>query len=329
MSARANNAPDRLNIHPSGMVSVPEDIWMPIEIENGRWAAIPGPEFCTRLYRGQNTQHLPCRASMFRDPSVTEYLACVTKLAEFWMICDRHPGVVEVKDWTIAGCNASFAGESQAQHYELPTTLLDFSRSRDVAEFFARCRRVSAGDRVWGRVPKSEFSAVLYTVDLALLLADKKTAAQFVPTGPSPFLRPYRQKAVGLYLRGDCLTKQPYVVEQVLDYSASRANELLKLFDGGRVLFPDDVMSRIAQRIKASRDIAREALKAAKIHIKAEKPLELLESDLITLGYTISDRNPLITGEEFNQMGVDWAQVRNEYLRDMRVRLYADHMQES
>lgn len=329
MLARANNAPDQLSIHPSGMVSGSADIWMPIEIENGKWAAIPGPEFCTRLYRGQNTRHLPCRASMFRLPSVTEYLACVAKQLEFWMICDLHPGVIEVKDWTIAGCKSSFEGESQAQHYELPTTLLDFSRSRDVAEFFARCRRVSAGDRVWGRVPKSEFSAVLYTVDIALLLADKKTAVQFGLTGPSPFLRPHRQKAVGLYLRGDCLTKQPYVVEQVLDYSASRANELLKLFDGGRALFPDDVMSRIAQRIKASRDIAREALKAAKIYIKAEKPLELLENDLIALGYTISDRDPLITEEEFNQMGVDWAQVRNEYLRDMRVRLCADHIQES
>lgn len=329
MLARANNAPDRLNIHPSGMVSVPEDIWMPVEIENGKWAAIPGPEFCTRLYRGQNARYLPCRASLFRLPSVTEYLACVAKQLEFWMICDHHPGVIEVKDWTIAGCQSSFEGESQAQHYGLPTTLLDFSRSRDVAEFFARCRRVPGKDRIWEPLRESEFSAVMYTAELALLLADDKTAAQFVLTGPSPFLRPHRQKAVGLYLRGDCLTKQPYVVEQVLDYSAARTNELLELFDDGRVLFPDDAMSRIAHRIDASRDLAYEALKAAKIHMSAEKPLELLEKDLIALGYTISNRAPLITNEEFDQMRVDWAQVRNEYLQDMRIRWCADHMQES
>jgi hypothetical protein len=169
----------------------------------------------------------------------------------------------------------------------------------------------------------------MYTADLAVLLADSKTAAQFVLTGPSPFLRPHRQKAVGLYLRGACLTKQPYVVEQALDYSTARANELLKLFDDGRVLFPDDAMSRIAHRIDASRDIAHEALKAAKIHINTERPLEFLEKDLIALGYTISNRAPLITDEEFDQMGVDWAQVRNEYLQDMRIRWCADHIQES
>ncbi len=252
----------------------------------------------------------------------------IAKLGEFGVICARHPGVVAVKGWTIADCKASFNGESQAQHYELPTTLLDFSRSREVAEFFARCRPVSGKDRVWEPVPSSKFSAVLYTVDLALLLGDEKTATQFGLTGPSPFLRPHRQKAVGLYLRGDCLTKQPYVSEQVLDYSASRANELLKLFDGGRRLFPDDVMGRIAQRIKASRDIAREALIAARIHIKAGKPLELLEKDLIALGYTVSGRGLLITEEEFNQMGVDWVQIRDEYLRDMRIRAYSDHIQE-
>lgn len=331
MSAQVTHAPDHLNIHPSELVSESADInlWMPVEIENGKWATMPGPEFCSRLYRGQNARYVPCVASIFRHPSVTEYLTRITKLTEFCVICDRHPGVVEVKDWTIADCKASFDGESQSQHYELPTTLLDFSRSREVAEFFARCRLVSGEDRVWEPVPASEFSAVLYTVDLALLLGDEKTATQFGLTGPSPFLRPHRQKAVGLYLRGDCLSKQPYVVEQVLDYSASRANELLELFDGGRALFPDDVMGRIAQRIKASRDIAREALIAARIHIKAEKPLELLEKDLIALGYTVSDRGPLITEGEFNQMEMDWTQVRNEYLRDMRIRPCSDHIQET
>ncbi len=64
MLAQVKHAPDRLSFHPSGAVSESADIdlWMPVEIENGQWAAMPGPEFCSRLYRGQNARYLPCRA---------------------------------------------------------------------------------------------------------------------------------------------------------------------------------------------------------------------------------------------------------------------------
>lgn len=320
---------DHIDISPFGLVNDEPDAWCPVDAGDGFWAAMPGPEFCPRLYRGQNFRHIPCKASIFRNASVLNYLINIAKLLEFYWYCESHPGVNYLRSYEIMGKKGVIDFESQAQHYGLPTTIVDFSRSHDVADFFARCRKVTNkedGLCLWEVIPKAEFGAVMYTVDLRKVLSDDRLRKNFILTGPSPFLRPHRQKAVGLQLRGDCLTKQAFVKEERLEYSEDRALELLEIFSAGRFLFPNDVMSPVARRLCETKEIFLEAFQAAVVHVQASAPLETLIEQAESLGYTFTRKMSLVQPKEWEKIEDEWLVVSQEISKTMRIRLVADHL---
>jgi hypothetical protein len=321
---------DHVKISHLNLVNDEPDAWLPIDIGNGSWAAMPGPEFCPRLYRGQSKWHRTCKASIFRESSAIEYLVAVTKLLEFYGYCESHHGVHYLRSLEIMGKQGRVDLESQAQHYNLPTTILDFSRSLDVAEFFARCRKAVAEpdfECAWEMVPRSEFNGVLYTADFRGILSDDKLRDAFILTVPSPFLRPHRQKAVGMSLGGNCLTKMSFMEERYLEFSERRAMELLEKFSGGRFLFPDDAIGRVSEELRTTKELILDAFKVAAAHVKAPEPVESLMAGAQAAGYTFTHKRSFLTPGHVKDLEKEWHSVSQEIRRTMGIRLAADHLQ--
>ncbi|MES2025447.1 MAG: FRG domain-containing protein [Pseudomonadota bacterium] len=78
--------------------------------------------------------------------SDVDALYWVAKSIELSAVMDRHPATRDLMAYQIEGLDFALSIEAIAQHYQYPTQLLDFSRSRDVAMFFATCAYDQAGD---------------------------------------------------------------------------------------------------------------------------------------------------------------------------------------
>lgn len=313
-----------------GLVTGSDDCWFLIKESDSHWVGMPGPEFGGFLYRGESKGYSETKPSLLRlskeakdNPEYgrLEYLVHVAKLGEFYSVIRHYPGLIELGQWKVANKIAVINYESQAQHYGLPTMLVDFSRSIDVAEFFARCRKLESPDLSWEMIPKDQFDGQLFTLDLAQMLASPSSREELVFMGPSPFMRPYKQKAVGIYAKGQCVQKLPYMQCAKLKFSESRALELLAKFDHGKALFPDDLMGKIAARIVHSKSIAYQALLIARKKVETPQFMGSLKRDLKKiLGYTIEDRVPLLNESEFNQFSQEWLSIREEYGGNANIR---------
>ena len=154
------HADDRSYINQHGMVGDRQhDRIIPVETSPGLFRFMSGPEFCPRIYRGQTQFYEMCKPSLYRREAV-EAMFWATKTIEFGEILWRHPSVSDLLQLVLEGHRFDFSLEAIAQHYGYPTVFLDFSRSRDVAMFFATC--------VWNRetghyTPSNSGRAVLYT----------------------------------------------------------------------------------------------------------------------------------------------------------------------
>lgn len=313
-----------------GLITGADNCWFLIKESDSHWVGVPGPEFGGLLYRGESKGYSETKPSLLRlskeakdnpEYGKLEYLVHAAKLAEFYSIIRHYPGLIELSQWKVASKTALIDYESQAQHYGLPTMLVDFSRSIDVAEFFARCRNLELPDSSWEMIPKDQFDGQLFTLDLAQILASPSSREELVFMGPSPFMRPYKQRAVGIYTEGQCIQKLPYVQCAKLKFSEIRALELLVKFDHGRALFPDDLMGKVAARIVKSKSITYQALLIASKKVNAPQFMGSLKRDFKKiLGYTIEDRAPLLSESELNQFSQEWISISEEYMGGANLR---------
>jgi len=177
----------------------------------------------------------------------------------------------------------------------------------------------------WEAIPQREFHGVLFTVDLAKIFRSEFYRDALALSSPSPFLRPHRQKAVGLQLISEDLAHTPFVTQENLAYSDRRVSELLETYARGEFLFPDDVMSRISQRLCDTNAIRCEALEATTVVTDSPQPTERLAASLERLGYDCTRRIGLMTAGEAQELEQEWIVASEELKRSMRVRLTANH----
>ena len=318
---------DHFDVNFLGCVNDSPDSWQPIDIGNGKWGGMPGPEFCPRLYRGQSKRHEPCLATIYRDKSYIKFLISVAKQLEFFRYCMITPGVKWFQNFEIMGKKGYIDLKCQSQHYEMDTEILDFTRSRDVAEFFARCRKIEDNKTdscLFELIPKNEFESVMYTANFKEILLNYNINDNFVTTFPSPFLRPYRQKAVGLNLKFNCLTTYPYIAEEHLDFSERKATELLEKFSNGEYLFPNDVTRRVSHKIKNSYEIIHSAFMAVCELTGQTDIAAKLESEAINIGYVFIDDRQIIDANDAQLLEDEWIEVGNEIIKLMKIRPACD-----
>ena len=316
---------DHVWISNIGLVTGAADDWFAIRFtaRNGDtyWGLMPGPEFSPRLYRGQNRWYERTVASLFRLSSETDWLIASIRLVEFGEHVLRHPGTAAISGMEILGLRGRVDWIAQGQHYGIPTEYLDVTRNRDVAEFFARCRPTVDSDptQPWEVLPRKAYDAVLYTVDVKKLVAGSDSEI-VVSMGPSPLLRPYRQAAVGLRLKGMDFGSIPAVTEESLPYSRDRAEALLDQFGGGASLFPKDAISGIAHEILTSEILTADAVRAARRLTGRSLLLAEIGERISGAGYRIVKNRPLPDDNRATRLQEEWNEMVPDYLSRIKWR---------
>jgi FRG domain-containing protein len=124
----------------------------------------------------------------------------------------------------IEGLKFGFNFQSLAQHYGFPGALLDFSRSRDVAMFFATCGYDEKSEEYY---PLNSGKAVLYTIDLRGMILERDPKSIPLALGLEPLPRPGAQKAFGIQLLpGQDLNSKSWSRSGVFDYEATNESLL-------------------------------------------------------------------------------------------------------
>ena len=149
-----------------------------------------------------------------------------------------------------------------AQHYGIRTQYLDITDDLAVALFFACSKHIGSGK--YKPVTKRDIKednfgsyAVLYKRidDLTINLKNEKKVKDVLPIGYQPFTRCYKQRGyfIDTALSGDIvnydLVENHGFEKLYFKRTPEFAEEIYKLFDGGRELFHDQSMKLLSDVI--------------------------------------------------------------------------------
>lgn len=209
---------------------------------------LPGrPGDRSYLYRGQVVRYPTCGPSLFRGVSDDEWQvkARLTlerfRVAELELLLRAHPfkAVAEEHGFWVDY-------HSLAQHYGIPTSLLDLTSSIEVAAFFA-VARWDREARWW--VPMETGVGVMYRLDWSAF--GPGYTKYFDPVGFGPGLRPARQHAWTFRLHpGADFQRLPHVEAIEFAHSREASEQLLAQFDDGYRLYPPDCLATLVERLR-------------------------------------------------------------------------------
>jgi hypothetical protein len=124
-----------------------------------------------------------------------KYLTDLLKKYEFCKLMAGYPIIRHLLDWRIDGKYFKVDMEGLAAHYGFATAMIDLSRSKDVAMFFALCENIKG--RYEPIVDESR-EVVLYTINLKALMESNSSDVHVIGFQALP--RPDAQKAYSLWL---------------------------------------------------------------------------------------------------------------------------------
>lgn len=319
-------AKDDVWINNIGCVTGNSDDFFAVQTEAGKFRLMPGPEFCPRMYRGQNQYYPQCKASIYRKDDCAGYVIDFIKQHEFFKLICSSPIATLMEHFTIMNCAFSMDLVGLAQHYELATEMMDFTRSKDIAMFFASCKRNDKTKQYEPNIDDTK-DAVLYTVDM------KKMCESGEPLniiGIQPLLRPYRQMALSIsQAPSDNLNTKSYIHVEKLKIDKNHALKVFEQFEGGTKLFPEDSVYSKAREIKESNTLDEEVIEVMLRHnlfppeVNNKPYLEKIANDKHML---IADKSELLLFSQAEKEKIvrDWQQVSFELDKKIQFRCCAD-----
>ena len=229
-----------------------------VQTDDNHFSLLPGSEFSPRLYRGQPGFHKKCVPLLFRGLTQIKYLTDLLKKYEFCKLMAEHPTIKYLQDWCIDGKHFKIYMEGLSAHYEFATPMLDVTKSKDIAMFFALCEKNKKSNR-YEPVTDENREVVLYTVDMKALLENSNS--DFHVIGFQALLRPDAQKAYSLFVsHKQNFNTCPFVNYKKFRVNRKQSEKYFEMFEGGAKLFPSDVVDDMALEIKESREIDKEVL---------------------------------------------------------------------
>ncbi|MEO7991729.1 MAG: FRG domain-containing protein [Chryseolinea sp.] len=276
----------------------------------------PNPIF----FRGQNARYQPCHPSISRNISTRNSILKNLTLGEQILVSVRmiktewfcklleetphHKWYKEQKIWMDR--------MALAQHYELPTGLIDLTQSIDVATFFACCKYEEDGS--WSPMKSGE--GIIYSLDARLIpIGSRKVRA----IGQQAFPRPSEQWgwAFEMNLNED-FDLLPYVRKYIFLHNEESSKKILKKYSLGKDLFPNDPLFNLANKIKISERLpSRVVNEVLDDLISDEKGLMGVSKDdlikEISLHYQIKDEVKIIDKDLVDELKHSWENRKNDF----------------
>lgn len=239
----------------NGMLRVPDG--GPVEI-----CAVPMPTH--PLYRGQNTYYPVCKPALYRSNWSQEALfERELQMADFKFILNEHP---EIKD-RIKG-NVTINYEGLAQHYGIPTDILDFTNSPLVAAFFATTTYDAITDR-YAPVLHAVSQGVIYFSMLGSLYESMIPGASCtMPIGMDALHRPGEQRAYGRKMKQNEDLNTTASCQKFFFWHAPEASlKIWQMCNGSLGLFPYDPMADKVRNMRKYRVYSEAALQETYSHM--------------------------------------------------------------
>ncbi len=240
-----------------GTISKIKRTWQFFERADGDTVLMPSPQFQIQLFRGQTKRYTPCFPSIARNiehvlprmyqmprDSCALLIANMIRLNWFCAHLDSHP---VFNEWSKQqGAVVQKTKVELAQHYGVPSSIIDLTESLEVALFFATHDIIDGVPQA-----RSEGTGILYMVELPTKYLEPEWRFRSMAIGP--FERPFRQLAWSCELTvGECFECCPDVVAWEFNHDASFAAEIRVRAESMGALLSADPMESVVARVKAS-----------------------------------------------------------------------------
>lgn len=235
--------------------------------EQGRAHLISGAEFSMlQVYRGQTQEHPTCLPKMGRLKTAEEQLLALCRNVAFEDVIADHPFVRLAEQSTFLDNPLFIDKEGMAQHYGLPTHMLDVTGNFDVASFFATCAWNSE-KRKYEPVTETKEHGVVYRLDPLFLFNHAYPDNVFGPfyiVGWQPLPRPEQQRAFALRMKPRQDFSEMHGIECFRFRQRARVSvRIWKAFDEGRALFPPDATAELAVQAETLFQFTRHQIERA------------------------------------------------------------------
>lgn len=235
--------------------------------KQGRARFISGTEFSMyQVYRGQTQNHPTCLPKLGRLKTPEEQLLALCRNVAFEDVIADHPFVRLAEKSIFLGHPLFVDKEGMAQHYDLPTHMLDVTGNFDVASFFATCAW-NKERRLYEPVIDTKHHGVIYrltTPHLVDPVVPESDLGQFNILGWQPLPRPEQQRAFLLRMKpGQDLSGMPSIERFQFRHRARVSIRIWKAFDEGRALFPTDTAAELAAQAETLQRFTRSQIDRA------------------------------------------------------------------
>lgn len=284
---------------------------------------IPEEGFPFYLYRGQNEEVIPCVPSLYRgNPSDIDIFINKMKLVAFKHLLESYP----IVNGFFKKNHFAVDIEGLAQHYGLKTSVLDLTRSLDVAIFFAVCKYNSATGKYECFEDNDTHTAILYVFDP---IFDNETIpynnheiynGNIRPIGLQPFRRPAEQKGFSLHIdKGDSVRCSMYKFQ----FTSEDSKHYFEMFDKGGKLWIQDRLVDKAKQISELKEFPFKIFHEACTYYKPKgysktRLMHELRGKGIFFGRRI--KSVIFSDEERNEIIEEWNNGEGKKFADSIIR---------
>lgn len=270
---------------------------------------IPEEGFPFYLYRGQNEEVIPCVPSIYRkNPTEAQIFLNRMRLVEFKHLLDSYP----IANGFFKKNNFVVDVEGLAQHYGLKTSVLDLTRSLDVAIFFAVCKYDSKSDEYDYFKDNKTHSGIIYVFDpifdnepIPLSSVDVYNG-NIRPIGLQPFCRPAAQKGFSAHVKKNESVKC-YIYR--FTFTCEDSKHYYDLFEQGKTLWIKDELVDKVKAISTMKEFSFRIFNETCLSYKSKdyskkQLMKQLKKDRVTFGADVP--HVVFTREECEKIIERW-----------------------
>ena len=293
------------------------DKFVMTRLNSGRYSLKPNLRHRKFLFRGESEFHNPCKPNLSRNPHQRRFTAELIRGQEMRILMMSHP-LVQLLDIGVELCGTVFRFEMNlfglTQHYYNKSSFLDLTSDPQVAAFFATTKYDWDTDRYLPITDGNWNPGVLYYYNLAIdedfVYHGDGSKSPLSTIGLQVFPRSGMQKGFLYDLRtNENFNDIPRVNAVRFHHSDSIANRIYAEFDGGKKLFPDDILMQHWNRENKDKNIISNRTVLMNKMDNPKMTLKDVELEVRGLGFNVQDYVPRFAQDELDQY---YAAVKND-----------------